>query len=175
MGIIFNGSVKVERILPSGKTITLDTLGCGASFGEALVFADLNHYPATIQALEFVEVLYLSKTDIIHFCRESDLFLTNFSQLLSNRLLMLNEKVRSLSFTTVRQRVVNYLLEEYRRQKSPQLFLQPSRRAMADFLGIPRPSLSRELAHLQADGLIKFRDRDVFLLSIEHLEQVLLK
>ena len=172
MGIIILGSVKVKRILPSGKTITLDTLGRGASFGEALIFADLNRYPATIQAVEYSEVFYLSRENIIGLCRESDLFLSNFSRLLSNRLLMLNGKVKSLSFTTIRQRVVNYLLDEYLHQKSDLLTL-PRRHEMANLLGIPRPSLSRELAHLQADGLIHLNRQGIGLLSIENLEKCL--
>jgi CRP/FNR family transcriptional regulator, dissimilatory nitrate respiration regulator len=173
LGIILNGSIKVEHILASGKTITLDTLGRGTSFGEALIFADLNRYPATIQALEYTEVLYLSRKDIIELCRESDSFLSNFSALLSNRLLMLNRKVKSLSFTSIRQRVINYLLEEYQRQKTLHLTLTLARHELANLLGIPRPSLSRELAHLQADGLIQFDRQAISLLSIENLEKYL--
>jgi len=85
---------------------------------------------------------------------------------------MLNGKVKSLSFTTIRQRVVNYLLDEYLHQKSDLLTL-PRRHEMANLLGIPRPSLSRELAHLQADGLIHLNRQGIGLLSIENLEKCL--
>jgi len=173
LGIIVSGSVKAERLLASGKTITLDTLGRGASFGEALIFADQNRYPATIQSMEDTQVLYLSRSDVIELCRESDIFLSNFSRLLSNRLLMLNRKVKSLSLTTLRQRVVNYLLEEYQRQKSNQLTIHLARHELANLLGMPRPSLSRELADLQSDGLIQFDRKMINLLSIEELEKCL--
>ena len=173
LGIVISGSVKIERILASGKTMTIETLGRGASFGEALIFADDNRYPATIQSLEDSQVFCLSRKDIITLCHESVLFLGNFNRLLSNRLLMLNRKVKSLSFTTIRQRVVNYLLDEYQRQKTPNLLIPMARHELANFLGIPRPSLSRELAHLQADGLIAYQRNLIQLLDLARLEKCL--
>ncbi|MDR3576708.1 MAG: Crp/Fnr family transcriptional regulator [Anaerolineaceae bacterium] len=173
LGIIAQGSIHVQRIYPSGKSITIDTLQAGSSFGEALIFADDGRYPATLIANEETTVYYLSKDDVIHLCAQSPRFLNSFLKMLSNRVLMLNKKIKGLSFNTVRQKVANYILEEYIHQKSLTLKMIYARHELADALGIPRPSLSRELISLKTAYLIDFNRTEIRILDLEQLEKCL--
>jgi DNA-binding transcriptional regulator LsrR (DeoR family) len=45
------------------------------------------------------------------------------------------------------------------------------RHELADYLSMPRPSLSREMCLLRDDGLIEFRRSSVKLLNIPALEE----
>ncbi len=94
---------------------------------------------------------------------------------LSERILLLNGKIKSLSYTTVRQKVAHYLLEEYRRQKSTQITLTSARHELADFLAIPRPSLSRELIAMKNEGWIDFDRKTVTIHNVQALEKALLQ
>lgn len=174
LGIVASGSIHIQRIFPSGKLITLETFGPGDSFGEALVFADSGAYPATLVAKEDASVLFVPRADIIQVCTQYPKFLDNFLRTLSNRILLLNSKIKSLSLGSVRQKVAHYLLEEQRRQRSSLLTLTSTRHELADSLGIPRPSLSRELIAMQAEGWIAFDRRTVTLLDPDALERALL-
>jgi CRP-like cAMP-binding protein len=173
LGIVAGGSIHIQRIFPSGKLVTLETFNAGDSFGEALVFSDLGRYPATLVAKEDSQVLYVPREDIIQLCARYPVFLSSFMRTLSERILLLNGKIKSLSYTTVRQKVAHFLLEEFRRQQTARLTLASARHELADFLGIPRPSLSRELIAMKNEGWIDFDRKMVTIHNPQALEQAL--
>jgi CRP-like cAMP-binding protein len=173
IGVILRGSIRVERIFPSGKTVRVDRLEAGNCFGEAIVFSDQGSYPATLTANETAAVVSLSKEEVAGLCARSPRFLSNFLRLLSNKILMLNRKIKSLAYQTVRQKVAGFILAEQARQNARLLSLPGTRREMAESLDIPRPSLSRELAALKAEGWIDYDRRTIRILDLERLESCL--
>ena len=173
LGVLASGGIHIQRIFPSGKLITIETFGPGDSFGEALIFSDRSTYPATLVARESASVLYISKETIVSLCSRYPRFLETFIQTLSNRILLLNSRIKNLSFGSVRQKVVNYILEEHSRQKSDTITLTAKRSELADLLGIPRPSLSRELISLKEEGWIDFDRRTIQIHSKKDLEAAL--
>jgi CRP-like cAMP-binding protein len=94
--------------------------------------------------------------------------------ILSNKILMLNEKLKNLSYQTIREKIASFLAEEYRKQKTLKLRMFISRKEMAELFGIPRPSLSRELVSMKKDGLIDFDRQTITILDMEALEDLLL-
>lgn len=173
LGLILAGSVHIQRVYPSGKVVTLDTLTAGSSFGEALIFSDTARYPASVTAAQESTVVYLPRADVVRLCAESPVFLRNFLRMLSDRILMLNRKIKNLSYGTVRQRVADYLLQEYRQQGTATLHLPYSRREMAEALGLPQPSLSRELIAMRSEGWIDFVRRTIVVHNVSALERSL--
>lgn len=172
LGIVITGSVEAQRIYSSGKTITMTKMGPGSIFGEAIVFNSAHQYPATIFAVEKSEILFIKSDDIISLCAQHPLVLKNFVENLSNRILMLNKKIRILSFETLRQKISLYLLEEYKKQKGLTLKLAHSKKNLAEHLGVQRPSLSRELIKMRDEGLIKFNKDTVEILDLNTLEDL---
>jgi CRP-like cAMP-binding protein len=169
IGMILAGQVAVYQLQPSGKKIVIDTLHAGDSFGEVIIFSDQRTYPATIEASENGQIAFLSREDVMKFCNLSPEFLGHFMGLLSNKILMLNRKVKSLSLHSPRLKAINYILENYARQKKLQLHFNESRLEMAEKLGLPRPSLSRELMKLKALGWIDYDGASIKILYLERL------
>lgn len=174
VGIVLEGIIEVQKIYPSGRAIVISRLLRGDIFGEAIIFSRKKIYPATIVSSGSSRVLYLSEADILRLCASNSKFLYNFMGILSNKILMLNEKLKSLSYQTIRQKIANYLAEEYKKQKNPKLKMPVSRREMAEQFGIPRPSLSRELISMKHDGLIDFDRKTITIQDMEALEDLLL-
>lgn len=170
VGIVIAGSIEIKKMLESGKAITIVTIKEGGTFGEVIIFSDVTHYPSTIEAGNNCKVLFISKIELLKLCRNNDIILTNFMGLLSNKVLLLNKKVRSFCYNTLRQKIVNYLLDEYYNQKSFMLNLQYSRAELAEFLGIPRPSLSREMIKMKDENLIDFYKDSVKIINLEILK-----
>lgn len=170
IGIILHGGVSIQQLLPSGKKIIIDTLHQGDSFGEVIIFSEKNSYPASIEAAEPTQIAFISKGNVLSLCIHSTVFLNNFVSLLSNKILMLNRKVKSLSLQSPRHKTINYILENYREQKTMTLHFNDSRNEMAEKLGLPRPSLSREFARLKAYGWIDFQGGTIKILDLESLE-----
>jgi CRP-like cAMP-binding protein len=73
----------------------------------------------------------------------------------------------------VRQKVAHYILEQYRHQRAATLQLHVSRGEMADELGIPQPSLSRELMAMRQEGWLDFERRTIRLHDLDALERSL--
>lgn len=174
LGIILEGKVEVQKIFPSGKVIALNTFGEGNIFGEALVFSEKNVYPSTIVSINNTKIMFVQKNDIIQLCSRSDKFLNNFMTVLSDRILMLSGKIRNLSYETIRKKIVNVLLEEYKKQKTVFLTLPYSRKKMAEILDVQRPSLSRELIKMKEEGIIDFDKNVIKIVDLELLEECLI-
>jgi CRP-like cAMP-binding protein len=170
IGIVLSGEIIIQQLLPSGKKLVIDTLSPGNSFGEVIIFSDQKTYPASIEANEPSQILFISKENVLSLCALSQVFLNNFMNLLSNKILMLNRKVKSLSLQSPRQKTLNFIFENYQRQNSELLTFTESRKEMAELLNLPRPSLSRELAKLKNAGWIDF-DRDwIKIVNLQRLE-----
>jgi len=99
--------------------------------------------------------------------------LGNFMSALSNKILMLNSKIKSIAFKSIKHKVINFILEQYKNQKSETITLKESKEEIASSLGIPRPSLSRELMNLRDLNFIEFNRNIIKILNIEELEEEL--
>ena len=151
----------------------LNRLNEGDVFGEALVFSKARTYPATVISLNESKVLFIDKSDILKILTKEEKVLENFISLLSNKVFILNSKIKSISFKSVRQKVIGYILNEVKEQKSNSIMLKNTKEEIAALLAIPRPSLSRELINLRNLGYIKFDRKKITVLEIESLEEEL--
>jgi len=174
LGIVIEGELEVQKHYASGKIVTLAKLNSGKIFGEAIAFSETNIYPATIISSKPSIILYISKKDITSMCSSYPKVLNNFMQLLSSKILLLNGKIKELSFETLRQKISNYLLSQYEVQKNLSLILPLSRKDLAEHLGVQRPSLSRELVNMKTDGLIDFNKNLFQINNLEGLEDILI-
>lgn len=170
LGIVLSGEIAIQQTQPSGKKFVIDTIASDNSFGEVIIFSEQKTYPASIEASQPTQILFISKENVLQLCSLSPEFLNNFMGLLSNKILMLNRKIKSLSLQSPRQKTIHFILENYQQQKSKLLLFTESRIEMAQALNLPRPSLSRELMKMKACGLIDFDGGTIKILDLEGLE-----
>lgn len=173
LGLVIDGIIEVQRIYLSGKHIVLKRLSEGDVFGEALIFSNQHKYPSTIVALKECKIIYISKADILKLCTMDERILGNFMSALSNKILMLNSKIKNISFKSVKHKVINFLLEQMKKQKSNEIILKESKEEISSAIGIPRPSLSRELMNLRDMNYIEFNRNTIKILNVTELEEEL--
>ena len=173
LALILTGTIEIQRLYSNGKYIVLSRLVEGDVFGEALVFSKAKTYPATVIALSECKVLFINKDDVLKICSYEEKILENFISLLSDKVFILNSKIKSISFKSLRQKVINYILNEVKEQKSNSIILKNTKEEIASLLGIPRPSLSRELINLRDMNYIEFNRKIIMVLDIEGLEEEL--
>lgn len=173
IGVVIDGKIELQNICPSGKIMTLTQLESGMVFGEAILFSGNHTYPITITAATKSEILFFKKEDVVHMLTHHPLVLENYLSLLSNRLFMLNGKLKTLSLETLRQKLTDFILKEYKKQKKLTLEIKMSRKEMAEHLSVQRPSLSREMINMQDEGLIKFEKNFIEIIDLETLEDLL--
>lgn len=174
LGLILDGQVEVQRIYSSGKHIVLKRMTAGEVFGEAIIFSKINKYPATIISISKSNVAFIKKEDIIQLCILEESILKNFISLLSDKIFILNNKIKNISFKTVKQKVINYILEQMHEQKSSTIVLKANKEQISSLIGIPRPSLSRELMKLRDEEIIDFDKNTITICNIDALEEELI-
>ena len=64
------------------------------------------------------KILFVNKNEILRLCVREERILENFVSLLSDKVFMLNNKVKSLAFKSVREKVINFILELQKNQQS---------------------------------------------------------
>ena len=119
-------------------------------------------------------VAFIKKEDILKLFAVEDTILKNFISLLSDKIFVLNSKIKNISFKTVKQKVVNFILEQVNQQKNSKIVLKSSKEQISSYIGIPRPSLSRELMKLRDEGIIDFDKNTITVCDMEALEEELI-
>ena len=74
-----------------------------------------------------------------------------------------------MCFKTIRQKIAAYLLRLYKQQQQLQITLDRSQQELSDYFGVSRPSLARELSHMQEDGMIIADRKQITILQKEWL------
>ena len=173
IGLIISGSIDIKRILSSNNVIHLSSLSSRNLFGEVIAFSDINLYPATVISTTSSEILFINKVNFIKFCTDNTNFLNSFLNDLTNKIIALNKSITTLSLTSIRQKISNFLLNEYKIQGSVFIRLNMTKQKLSEILGIPRPSLSRELINMKDLGIIDYSRDFIKILDKEELENLL--
>lgn len=174
IGLILDGSVDIKRMLGT-KIIHVSSFSKGNIFGEVIAFSDTNLYPATVISSSQSKIMFINKINFIHFCTSHEDFLEMFLNDLTNKIFVLNKSITNLTFSSIRQKICNFLISEYRLQKTKNIKLNMTKEKFAESLGITRPSLSRELIYMKEVGLIDYSRTHINILDLEKLENILIE
>lgn len=173
VGIIINGYIQIQKIYPNGKIMIMKKLKNQDTFGEAIVFSKETTYPSTLISFSNAKIVFIKKNEIIDLCFNNIKFLNNFMEMLSEKIIELNQKIKSSNLITVKQKVVNFILDEYENQNSNKVNINMSKKELSEVLGVPRPSLSRELILLREDKIINFSKDIIEILDLNKLTEIM--
>ena len=161
--LLLEGKVQICKDFTSGKRDVLYLLEAGNVFGEIFLFGDKKHYWYDAVALTDVIVLEIPWDFFYHFCTnacEHHKQLThNMLEILSENNFEITRKLHIVSASSLRERIAIWLTDAADEEGNVEL--QMNREQLAEFLGVARPSLSRELMNMQKDGLIKADRRNI--------------
>ncbi len=178
IGMIASGRVALTKEQYSGNRIILGFLDSGNIFGEMIAFSDQQTWPLTVISQEDSTVLYLPPDRIINtcsnVCTSHTTLILNMLEILSNRALMLNRKIEHISAKSIRGKLSSYLLDMLRGGNGNTITIPMKRHELADYLNIPRPSLSRELGSMRDEGIISFKGPAVTVKNTIKLEESML-
>ena len=170
--IILEGSVKGEMLDFSGKTIKIEDLQAPRPIAPAFLFGIENRFPVDVIANSEVKLLYLPRQTIIQYIQRNERFLTNYLNAISNRAQFLTKKLYFLSFSTIKEKLANYILELSKPYKT-EIELPVSQQELAELFGVTRPSLARSLNELEKTGCIEVRRKQITIHDRQGLERVL--
>lgn len=169
LSIIMEGRAVIQTIYENGKVLTLTTFDVSDVFAEALLFAKSKEYPATVMALEDCTVLSFPKKSILNIMAKNQQFTENMLELLSQKIVILNRKINIVELDSIRRKICKILLDNYK-NKNQMSYKINSKKDLAEAIGIPRPSLSRELIKMKNENLIDFNLKEIRIVDLEGLE-----
>ena len=172
--ILTKGSVRGEMIDYSGRLIKVEDIAAPRAIAPLFLFGEENRYPVEVTANEPTEVIELPKSSVLRLFRKNEQFLENYMNLSANYARTLSDKLFFMSFKTIRQKLASYLLRLYKQQQQTHITLDRSQQELSDYFGVSRPSLARELAHMQEDGLLIADRKHITILQKEQLVRLIL-
>lgn len=160
VGIVISGSVNVIQEDYWGNRTILAHIRPGGLFGEAYSCAGIERLPVGVVAAEDSTVLFLDYRKIITTCSAACAFhtslISNMIGVLANNNMKLAKKLEHLSKRSIREKLLSFLSTEAVKQEGSTIEVPFDRQELAEFLGVDRSALSRELSKMKKDGLIAY-------------------
>ena len=142
------GTANTEMV-QDGRDLAIDVLKAPMLLASAFLFGTENRMPVSVTAATECEVWTVNKEALFGFMLQQPEAMRRFVAEVSDRAQFLSRRLRQLTLQSLRSRVLDFL-----RERGAMSSVQTA----AQQLGVQRPSLSRVLSDLVAEGLVEKRD-----------------
>ena len=174
--VLVRGAVRILKNTASGREILITEIrDPGDMFGEIYLFIAQHAYDMSAEAMRPTRVLTISNAmfslqagGAAHI---SSMLQQNLLKIFAAKAYFMNNKLKVLASGSLRGKIVRYLFQQPEQQGWIQL--NGSREELSAYLAATRPSLSRELGALQAEGILAVEGRRVRILDMERFEEYL--
>lgn len=176
LGIVIEGELNLESRKYNGNRVIVTTLEKNDLFGEALIYASGGNSPYDLVSSGNSKVLLMPYRIFSNMCSNSCSYhaqlIKNMLTILSDKIVMLNNKMSILNAETLKGRIAVYLLS-LQKNSNKMIFDMPMKRQeLAEFLNVKRPSLSREISNMQKDKIIEVYRSSVKILDMDKLREL---
>lgn len=168
--ILTEGGVKAEMTDPSGKVVKVEDIYAPNPLAILFLFGSKNLFPVQVTALEQVKALIIPKKSVLKILGMNEQLLKNYLDISANFASRLSDKLYLMSFRTIRQKLITYLLNLPHNNNT--IILDRSQQAISEYFGVSRPSLSRELANMAKDNLISIDRKQIRIIDRDRLIQL---
>ena len=163
VGLILSGSVQIESINILGDKSILGIFSSGEVFAESYACTPNTPIMVDVLALEKSEILFINIPSIFSensICHHGTKILQNLLQISSEKNLTLSMRIFHTAPKTIRARLLSFFSEQTNLQKSMHITIPMNRQQLADYLGVDRTALSKELSKMKEDGLLDYRKNE---------------
>lgn len=170
IGVLLEGSARVEQTDYFGNRRIMAGLETGELFGESFACAGVQQLPVDVVAGEPAAVLFIDSGRITQTCCNACAFhqkmIYNLMQVLAVKNLMFHQRITVTAGRTTRDKLMAYLLLQAKRAGSPRFEIPFDRQGLADYLGVDRSGLSAEISKLRKEGRLT-SEKNKFVLREE--------
>ena len=159
MGLVLEGSVRLEHVDAWGGRRILERFEPGATFAEAYACAAGEPLLVDVVAETDCTVLFLDAARMLRPCPSACAYharlVRNLLAEMAKKNLLLSRKIRLITPRTIRGRLLAYLSGEVVRHGARTFDIPFDRQQLADYLAVERSALSAELSQMRREGLIE--------------------
>ncbi len=169
VGIVISGRAQIVRENLQGNRMILSGLSEADLFGEAFACLEGAELAVSVEAVTNCQIMWLDVNRIVTVCPSACQFhsrlIQNLLRVLAHKNVELNEKVRLLSLPSTRDKLLDYLSGYARRAGSRRFTIPYNRSQLAEYLGVDRSAMSRELSRMRDAGVLIFERNQFELLE----------
>ncbi len=159
--ILLTGSVKGEMTDASGRIAKVEDIEAPSPLAILFLFGEQNRFPVQAIAREDTTAVVIPRQSVLRMLSMNETILKNYLDISADFATRLSRKLHFMSFHTIRQKLAVYLLDLSRKQGSDTVTLDRSKSALAEYFGVARPSLERELTRMRQEGLLVANKRTI--------------
>ena len=164
IGIVQVGNIQITKTDYNGNTSIIEDLYESDIFG--FDFSSISNSEQNIITKEDSKIIIIYFDDIIN--KELNYpyynqFLKNLLVIMSTKINNANNRIEILSNKTIRNKLLAYFKIISKKNKSKIIYLPYSFTDLADYLGVDRSAMYRELKHLKEEGLIEIKNKRITL------------
>jgi DNA-binding response OmpR family regulator len=175
---IQKGAVKTTMSDESGKFLVTGLYGSGQFVGQLSLLNEKGLYKDTAVAIEPTEVFEIPKADFVTLLFGDKLISNKFITMISNDLTDLQEKLVSMAFSSVRQRLAKVLLDLLNKENlynSDKIGITISREDLASLIGTATVTTIRMLTNFKEEMLLTIGNHsEIIVLEKKSLEKIAL-
>lgn len=169
VGILQSGRADILRLDADGGKTVLEQLEEGSIFGEMLAFSGAEQENICVVCTQSCQVLYIDYEHIIKRCPKAcahhSTLVQNMLMLLSQKALLLSQRVEILSCRSIQEKLLHYFSLCAHQQGSASFRLPFSMSALADYICADRSAMTREMSRLKREQIISVDGRKITLLE----------
>ena len=161
IGAVLSGHVQIESDDFWGSRSVLNVIGQGGIFAEAYACVPNEPLMVNVVASDSCEILFLNMAKAFgadeNICRFHGKLIQNLIVVCAKKNLELSHRIFHTSSKTIRGRLMSYFSRQVSLQGSDKITIPFDRQQLADYLGVDRSALSKELGKMKKDGLLDYR------------------
>lgn len=166
--VLVEGNLLIQSNDYWGNRSIINTVETGEMFGEAYVAPDSGALLNDVVAVENSTVMFFDVQKILTVCslncKFHSMVVHNLFFAISEKNRRLVQKLGHMAKRSTREKLISYLSEEAKRQKSGAFTIPFNRQQLADFLSVDRSAMSNELCKMRDEGLLIFEKNRFTLL-----------
>jgi len=162
LDIVLKGVVIAYSLFENGSQTVMFSFQEDSMFGANLLYSNNNTYPLNLYCKEDCTLLHVKKETVSLLLHQYD-FVMPFVTSLSTNSLGLNSKMTMFSRKNLRENILTYFEKMEKEQNSKTICLPISKKELADYFGVQRQSLFRELKKMKEEGLIEINNHFIKL------------
>jgi CRP-like cAMP-binding protein len=171
--IVLVGIARGEMIDLGGKTVIIEEIESPRPLAPAFIFGHNNLYPVNIVSQTPTEVLKIPKQEFVKMMQKNDKLLVNFMNSVSGRAQFLSQKLKFLSFNSIKGKFAFYILNLAKNNNSNYITLPVSQSKLAELFGVTRPSLARAIRELHNDNVIRAEAKNIQIINTYELYELM--
>ncbi len=160
MGMVLEGSVRLEKEDYWGNRTILASIGPGQLFAEVYACEpelpfDLNVIAAKVSVILLMDVRRVT-TLCTSACEFHTRLVRNLLASVAKRAYTLTRKIEHTSKRSTREKLLSYLSDQAENAKSNTFSIPFNRQELADYLSVDRSAMSAELSKMRKEGIVDF-------------------